>query len=137
MNTTAVRFPAGASWRGYRQTNFADTIWIYWHARKAGAFETIWGAKNFRILTVTASDESIINLSRLVARITERPLTKLFLFTTPERLFRHGPLAQIWYAPQHAHDDALNRSTLKSLRAAVPISILDDARLSYPLMNAS
>ena len=80
------RDPA-ALWRGYRQTNFADTIWIYWNARNAGAFKTLWGASNIRILTVTASDESIVNLSRQVARITESPLTKLFLFTTPARLF--------------------------------------------------
>jgi hypothetical protein len=44
-----------ALWRGYRQTNFAETIWIYWHARKAGMFKALWGASNFRILTVTAS----------------------------------------------------------------------------------
>jgi hypothetical protein len=34
----------------------------------------VWGANNVRILTVTASDETIVNLSRQVARITERPL---------------------------------------------------------------
>ena len=123
------RDPA-ALWRGHRQTNFADTIWIYWRAREAGAFRATWGATNVRILTVTASDESIVNLSRQVARITERPLTKLFLFTTPARLFREGPLAPIWYAPQHAHDDALQRYTVKALRAAMPISIVDGARPS-------
>lgn len=117
------RDPA-ALWRGNRQSNFADKIWIYWKAREAGAFRAVWGATNVRILTVTASDESIVNLSRQVARITERPLTKLFLFTTPARLFKEGPLASIWYAPQHAHD-ALHHYTLKALHAATPISVLD------------
>jgi Replication-relaxation len=65
-----------ALWRGYRQTNFSDTIWIYENARNAGAFQALWGASNFRVLTVTANDESIVNLSRHV-RVTDRPLTKL------------------------------------------------------------
>jgi hypothetical protein len=118
------RDPA-ALWRGHRQSNFADKIWIYWKARLAGAFRAIWGATNVRVLTVTASDESIVNLSRQVARITERPLTKLFLFTTPARLFGEGPLAPIWYAPHHALDGATNHYTLKALRHAMPISVLD------------
>jgi len=133
------RDPA-ALWRGQRQSNFADKIWIYWRAREAGAFRAIWGATNVRILTITASDESIVNLSRQVARITERPLTKLFLFTTPARLFQEGPLAPIWYAPQHAHDGALHHYTVKALRAATPISILDPEALSLnhlSLMNPS
>jgi hypothetical protein len=92
-------------------------------------FEALWGARNFRILTVTASDESILNLSRQVVRITERPLTKFFLFTTPERLFSQGPLAPIWYAPQDAYDHALNHHTLKALKSAVAFSILDRAEL--------
>jgi len=115
----------GALWRGHRQTNFADKIWIYWQARTADAFKAAWGTNDVRILTVTASDESIVNLSRQVARITERPLTKLFLFTTPARLFRDGPLASIWYAPQLAFDNALLRYSVKALHAATPISILD------------
>jgi hypothetical protein len=120
----------GALWRGHRQSSFADKIWIYWKAREAGAFQAVWGASNVRILTVTASDESVVNLSRQVARITERPLTKLFLFTTPARLFRDGPLAPIWYAPQHAFDNALLRYSVKALSAATPISILDPTTLS-------
>ena len=123
------RDPA-ALWRGHRQTNFVDKIWIYWNARNAGAFEAIWHATNVRILTVTASDESIVNLCRQVARITERPLTKLFLFTTPARLFRQGAFGPIWYAPQHACDGATTRYTTKALRAATPISILDNAELA-------
>jgi hypothetical protein len=121
----------GALWRGHRQSSFADKIWIYWKAREAGAFQAMWGAKNIRILTVTASDESIVNLSRQVARITERSLTKLFLFTTPARLFRDGPLAPIWYAPQHAFDGTLLRYSVKALRAAPPISVLDTGELSF------
>jgi hypothetical protein len=100
-------------------------------------FKALWGASNFRILTVTASDDSIVNLSRLVARITESPLTKLFLFTTPRRLFSQGPLAHIWYAPLHAHDNAVNQYTLNALRAAVPVSVLDNAELSYSLISPS
>jgi hypothetical protein len=69
---------------------------------------------------VTASDKSIVNLWRQVARITERPLTKLFLFTTPVRLFREGPLAPVWYAQQHAFDHALLRYSVKALHAAMP-----------------
>jgi hypothetical protein len=118
------RDPA-ALWRGQRQSNFADKIWIYWKARETGAFKAVWGASNVRILTVTVSDESIVNLSRQVARITERPLTKLFLFTTPARLFRDGPLAPIWYAPQHAFDQALLRYSVKALQTAVPMSVVD------------
>ena len=60
-----------ALWRGYRQSRFSDTIWIYWKAREADAFTRLWGASNFRVLTVTANDESIVNLSRKVAHITE------------------------------------------------------------------
>jgi hypothetical protein len=123
------RDPA-ALWRGHRQSNFADKIWIYWKAREAGAFQAVWGASNVRILTVTASDESIVNLSRQVARITERPLTKLFLFTTPARLFRDGPLAPIWYAPQHAFDGELMRYSVRALKAAVPLSVLYTGELS-------
>ena len=124
-----------ALWRGHRQTNFAETIWIYWNARNVDAFKAIWGASNFRILTVAESDDTIVNLLHLVVRITESPLTKLFLFTTPARLSTRGPLAPIWYAPQHAHDAVANRYTLKAMRDAIPISILDNAELS--LMNAS
>jgi hypothetical protein len=123
------RDPA-ALWRGHRQSNFADKIWIYWKAREAGAFQAAWGARNVRILTVTASDENIVNLSRQVARITERPLTKLFLFTTPARLFRDGPLAPIWYAPQHAFDDALLRYSVKPLQVATPVSLVGSGELS-------
>lgn len=115
----------GALWRGHRQSNFADKIWIYWKAREAGAFKATWAADNVRILTVTASDESIVNLSRQVARITERPATRLFLFTTPARLFREGPLGAVWYAPQHAYDTALARYSVKALRESMPISVLN------------
>jgi len=114
-----------ALWRGYRQSNFSDTIWIYWMARQADAFKRLWGLSNFRVLTVTASDKSIVNLSRKVANITERPSTKLFLFTTPSRVLQHGPLAPIWYAPQHAFDNASLSYSLQALDAATPISILD------------
>jgi hypothetical protein len=119
-----------ALWRGYRQSRFSDTIWIYWQARQADAFRRLSGLSNFRVLTVTASDNSIVNLSRKVANITQRPSTKLFLFTTPSRVLRHGPLAPIWYAPQHAFDDALLSYSVAALRAAVPISVLDSARFS-------
>jgi hypothetical protein len=129
------RDPA-ALWRGHRQTNFADTVWIYWQARKAGAFEAMWGARNFRVLTIAAGDETIVNLSRIVARITERPLTKFFLFTTPARLFAEDPLAPIWFAPHDAYDHALNRYTLKALKSAVPLSILGRVELSFAF-NAS
>jgi len=114
-----------ALWRGYRQSNFAETIWIYWQARNAGAFKKLWDAGNLRVLTVTANDESIVNLSRQVARITGRPLTKLFLFTTPARLFREHPLAPIWYSPQHAFDPAEFRYSVKALQHATPISIIE------------
>jgi hypothetical protein len=120
-----------ALWRGYRQSRFSDTIWIYWQARKADAFKRLWGASNFRILTVTASDASIVNLSRKVAHITERPSTKLFLFTTPARVLRDGPLAPIWYAPQHAFDSGSLAYSVKALDAATPISLLDPTSLSH------
>lgn len=120
----------GALWRGHRQSSFADKIWIYWKARGAGAFKAMWGAGNVRILTVTANEENIVNLSRQVARITERPARKLFLFTTPARLFREGPLSAVWYAPQHAYDASLARYSVKALSAAVPVSVLD--RLNGP-----
>jgi hypothetical protein len=126
----------GAFWRGHRQTNFADKIWIYWNARNAGAFETVWSTNNIQILTVTASDDSIVHLSRQVARITEKPLTKLFLFTTPARLFRDGAFASIWYAPQHAFDAAKNRYTTHALRTATPISILDNAEFVFSRPSA-
>jgi hypothetical protein len=117
-------------WRGDRQSRFSDTIWIYWKARQADAFKRLWGASNFRVLTVTANDQSIVNLSSKVAHITERPSTKLFLFTTPSRLLRDGPLAPIWYAPQHAFDDALLRYSKKALAAARPVSIVEPTMLT-------
>jgi hypothetical protein len=122
-----------ALWRGYRQSNFSDTIWIYWMARQADAFSRLWGLNNFRVLTVTASDKSIVNLSRKVAHITERPNTKLFLFTTPSRVLQHGPLAPIWYAPQRAFDNASLSYSVEALDAATPISLLDPTPLSNPL----
>jgi hypothetical protein len=115
----------GALWRGHRQSNFADKIWIYWKAREAGAFRAALGESNIRILIVTASDESIVNLSTQVARITERPATRLFLFTTPARLFAEDPLAPVWYAPEHAYDETLERYTVRALQAAAPMSLLD------------
>jgi hypothetical protein len=115
----------GALWRGHRQSNFADKIWIYWKAREAGAFRAAWGESNIRILIVTASDESIANLSAQVARITERPATRLFLFTTPARLCAEGPLAPVWYAPMNAYDEALGRYTVRALQSAMPMSLLD------------
>jgi hypothetical protein len=129
-----------ALWRGYRQSRFSDTIWIYWKARQADAFRKLWGASNFRVLTVTASDKSIVNLSRKVANITERPSTKLFLFTTPSRVLQHGPLAPIWYAPQHAFDNAHLCYSIETLRIATPVSILDPTALTHSplfLMNIS
>jgi hypothetical protein len=114
-----------ALWRGYRQSNFSDTIWIYWMAREADAFTRLWGLSNFRVLTVTASDKSIVNLSRKVAHITQRPSTKLFLFTTPARVLQHGPLGPIWYPPQHAFD---NVSLDYSNRAAAGDYHLDRRR---------
>jgi Replication-relaxation len=119
-----------ALWRGYRQSNFSDTIWIYWMARQADAFKRLWGLSNFRVLTVTASDKSIVNLSRKVTHITGRPTTNLFLFTTPSRVLQHGPLAPIWYAPQNAFDSAHLHYSVEALRAAVPMSVLDTEKLS-------
>jgi hypothetical protein len=120
-----------ALWRGYRQSNFSDTIWIYWMAREADAFKRLWGLSNFQVLTVTASDKSIVNLSRKVAQITKRPSTKLFLFTTPSRVLEHGPLAPIWYAPQHAFDNASLAYSVQALDAATPISLLAPTGLSH------
>jgi len=124
-----------ALWRGYRQSRFSDTIWIYWMARQADAFKTLWGLSNPRILTVTASDKNIVNLSRKVAQVTGRPSTRLFLFTTPSRVVQHGPLAPIWYAPHHAHDNALNSYTLHALQSAVPISVLTDDEFLFVAQN--
>ena len=120
-----------ALWRGYRQSNFSDTIWIYWMARQADAFKRLWGLSNFRVLTVTASDKSIVNLSRKVTHITGRPTTNLFLFTTPSRVLQHGPLGPIWYAPQHAFDNISLGYSVHALDAATPISILDSTSGSH------
>jgi hypothetical protein len=56
----------------------------------------VWGFKSFRILTVTTSDTRIDNMIATQREVAASCPPGLFLYSTPERLARHGALGSAW-----------------------------------------
>jgi protein involved in plasmid replication-relaxation len=68
----------------------------YFHGREQKRIVEKWGFKSFRVLTVTTSDSRIESMLRTQRRVAADCPPGLFLYSTPERIERHGALGRAW-----------------------------------------
>lgn len=68
----------------------------YFHAFAQRKHTTLWGFSSFRALFVTPSETRLTHILAAQRQITRDRLAGLFLYTTPERLARHGALGPAW-----------------------------------------
>ena len=80
-----------------RQTSFFRKMTAYYETWKQGIHTSVYGIKNFRVLTVTSSPERVENLIRANRGLPGGKGSRLFLFTD-EASFRATPdlLAHEW-----------------------------------------
>jgi hypothetical protein len=77
-------------------TSLSRKLRLYWLAWERRAHQAAWGFRQFRVLVITPSDERIASIRRMAMQHIPNPTTSFFLFTTPQRIDAHGPLAPIW-----------------------------------------
>ena len=68
----------------------------YFHGREQKRIAETWGFKSFRVLTVTTSDSRIESMLKAQRRVAPDCPPGLFLYSTPERIARHGALGPAW-----------------------------------------
>ena len=68
----------------------------YFHAREQKRHTEVWGFKSFRVLTVTTTESRIDNMLTAQRRVAPDCPPGFFLYSTPERLARHGALGPAW-----------------------------------------
>lgn len=83
---------------------FLSKMKSYWQYWKSGKHKTQLGIENFRVLTVTKSEERKENLRRITKEADERKAgSSMFLFASEERFTPEDPLtifAPIWQSPK-------------------------------------
>jgi hypothetical protein len=94
----------------------------YFRARELRRFATQWGFKSFRVLVVTTSEERIQSMLRSQQRAAANCPPGFFLYSTFERLARHGALGPAWTTIK---TDKV--SLLHTEHVATPISDHDSA----------
>lgn len=68
----------------------------YYHAWRQDKHTTLWGFKSFRVLFITPSETRLEHMIAAQREITRDRLAGLFLYTTGDRLARHGAFGPAW-----------------------------------------
>jgi hypothetical protein len=68
----------------------------YFHAREQRHFADHWGFKSFRVLIVTTSDTRIDTMLRTQRHFLPNCPPGFFMYSTSQRLSRHGALGPAW-----------------------------------------
>ena len=79
-----------------RKPTWHKKVLTYFSAYRAGKFLETWGFPALRIVTVTTSDTRIDHMLALQSAVTNAFAPGLFLYTTRERIERHGVLGPAW-----------------------------------------
>jgi hypothetical protein len=100
----------------------------YFHAREQRRFVERWGFKSFRVLIVTTSDARIDTMLRAQRRVAPACPPGFFMYSTRERLSRHGALGPAWVTIKRDNVSLLdNVHTQQLLEGRTPMSINDTA----------
>ena len=79
------------------KSSFRRKLLGYWHLWEEDIHTARWGFKAFRVLTVTTSEKRIENMIAAQKEIVGDHGSKVFLFTTPERLAQENMLTDpVW-----------------------------------------
>ena len=84
------------------QSRFVEKIQAYWHYLEQGLHEKKYGIKNFRVLTVTMTDQRAANLSALAVSILPERARKYYLFTSRENVSPQSVFGVVYYSPRSA-----------------------------------
>ena len=68
----------------------------YFHAREQKRIAEQWAFKSFRVLIVTTTETRIESMLKAQRRVAPDCPPGLFLYSTPERVARHGALGPAW-----------------------------------------
>lgn len=74
------------------QARFQDKIVGYWNYLQSGRQEKRYGMKNFRVVTVTLTEERAANLAQMAVDVTPPQLRKFFLFTSLKQFSLENPI---------------------------------------------
>ena len=78
------------------KSSFRRKLLGYFHAWREKRHTDVWDFKSFRILTVTTSEKRIENMIAAQRDVAADCPPGLFLYSTPQRLSKHGALGPAW-----------------------------------------
>ena len=78
------------------KSSFRRKLLAYHVAREQQRHTEVWGFKSFRVLTVTTNEERIRNMLDAQRRVAPDCPAGVFLYSTPQRLARHGAFGPAW-----------------------------------------
>ena len=87
-------------------TRFQNKIRAYWHYLEQGLHGQKFGIKNFRVLTVTLTEERAKNLCALASSLLPGRARKYFFFTSLKKFGIENPspiLKAVYLSPRNAH----------------------------------
>ena len=110
------------------KSSFRRKLIAYYNAREQKRHAEVWGFKSFRVLTVTIGEERIRSMIEAQRRVASGCPPGLFLYSTPERLARHGALGPAWITSKSdnislGHD----KQSMRPADFTTPIAIDDTA----------
>ena len=85
------------------QTRFKEKISAYWHYLEQGLHVPKFGIKNFRVLTVTLTDQRAKNLCELAGSLLPERARKYYLFTALKNFSLENPapiFGEIYFSPR-------------------------------------
>lgn len=85
------------------QERLQNKIVAYWNYLQSGRQEQRYGMKNFRVVTVTLTEERAANLAQLTVDVTPPQFRKFFLFTSLKQFSLENPqpiLKDIFITPR-------------------------------------
>jgi hypothetical protein len=78
------------------KTSYRRKLIGYFEAWKQGRHTEQWGFKSFRVLTITTSEKRISHMLAVQREITKGSASGLFLYSTADRVAKHGVLGPAW-----------------------------------------
>lgn len=100
------------------KSSFRRKLLGYFHAWLAKRHTEVWGFKSFRILTVTPSEKRIENMIAVQRDLARDCPAGLFLYSTPERLIRHGALGPAWMTSRSDNVSLLHNKVAGNARVS-------------------
>jgi len=109
------------------KSSFRRKLIAYCSARQEKRHTQLWGFNSFRVLTVTTGEERIRNMIEAQRRVAPECPPGFFLYSTMERLTRHGALGPAWVTTKGDHVSLRHDGHARVAELVTPMSADDTA----------